>query len=120
MLATLAGASVAGVAASGPRRGALTLRLGSGAAFDTTTIGRWCGAVEGFSLRANVRIAADDRDGLEHIARYLARPPIAADRLTRLPDGRVALRFKWPFTDGTEAVVFTPFEARNRRPRRSR
>ncbi|HTQ47413.1 MAG TPA: transposase [Polyangiaceae bacterium] len=46
----------------------------------------------------------------EHLARYLARPPIATDRLTLLPDGRVALRFKRPFTDGTEAVAFTPFE----------
>jgi len=41
---------------------------------------------------------------------YLARPPIATERLTALPDGRVALRFKRPFSDGTEAVVFTPFE----------
>ena len=110
VLAILAGASVAGVAAAGPHRGARPLRLGSGAAFETTTIGRRCAAVEGFSLHANVRIAANDRDGLEHLARYLARPPIATDRLTRLPDGRLALRFKRPFTDGTEAVVFTPLE----------
>lgn len=110
LLAILASASVAGVAASGPRRGARALRLGSGAAFETTTIGRRCAAVEGFSLHANVRVAANDRDGLEHLARYLARPPIATDRLTLLPDGRVALRFKRRFTDGTEAVVFTPFE----------
>ena len=57
-----------------------------------------------------MRVAANDRDGLEHLARYLARPPIATDRLTVLPDGRVALRFKRPLTDGTEAVAFTPFE----------
>jgi Putative transposase len=110
VLATLAGASVGGVVASGPRRGARTMRLGARGAFETTTIGRRCAAVEGFSLHANVRVAANDRDGLEHLARYLARPPVATDRLTRLPDGRLALRFKRPFTDGTEAVVFTPFE----------
>ena len=110
VLATLAGASVAGIAASGPRRGARTLRLGSGAAFEATAIGRRCAAVEGFSLHANVRVAANDRDGLEHLARYLARPPVATDRLTRLPDGSLAFRFKRPFTDGTEAVVFAPFE----------
>jgi hypothetical protein len=63
-----------------------------------------------FSLHANVRVAANDRDGLEHLARYLARPPIATDRLTALSDGRVALRFKRRFSDGTAAVVFTPFE----------
>ena len=109
VLATLAGASVAGVAATGARRGARTLRLGSGA-FEATISSRRCASVEGFSLHANVRVAANDRDGLEHLARYLARPPIATDRLTLLPDGRVALRFKRPFSDGTEAVVFTPSE----------
>jgi putative transposase/transposase-like zinc-binding protein len=109
-LATLAGASVAGVAATGPRRGARTLRLGSANAFEATVAGRRCAAVEGFSLHADVRVAANDRDGLEHLARYLARPPVATDRLTLLADGRVALRFKRPFADGTEAVVFTPFE----------
>jgi hypothetical protein len=111
VLATLASASVAGVAATGPRRGARTLRLGSGTTASGANIaGRRCAIVEGFSLHANVRVAANDRDGLEHLARYLARPPIAVQRLTRLPDGRVVLRFKRPFSDGTEAVVFTPFE----------
>jgi len=57
-----------------------------------------------------VRVAANDRDGLEHLARYLARPPVATDRLTLLADGRVALRFKRPLSDGTEAVVFTLFD----------
>jgi putative transposase/transposase-like zinc-binding protein len=109
-LATLAGASVAGVGASGPRRGARTLRLGSSNAFEATVSGRKCASVEGFSLHANVRVAANDRDGLEHLARYLARPPVATERLTQLADGRVALRFKRPFSDGTQAVVFTPFE----------
>ena len=89
VLATLASASVAGVAATGARRGARTLRLGSGA-FEATVSSRRCASVEGFSLHANVRVAANDRDGLEHLARYLARPPIATDRLTLLPDGRVA------------------------------
>jgi hypothetical protein len=32
----------------------------------------------GFSLDASVRIAADDRDGLERLLRYCARPPLAA------------------------------------------
>jgi hypothetical protein len=30
---------------------------------------------------------------------------------TRLPDGKVALRFKRPFSDGPQAVVFTPVGA---------
>ena len=66
--------------------------------------------MDGFSLHADVRIAANDREGLEHVARYLARPPIAADRLRALRDGNVALRLKRPWSDGAEALVFTPAE----------
>jgi hypothetical protein len=51
-----------------------------------------------------------------NLARYLARPPIAVQRLTRLPDGRIVLRFKSPFSDGTESVVFTPFESGRKFP----
>ncbi len=35
----------------------------------------------GFSLDASVRIGATDRDGLERLIRYCARPPFALDRL---------------------------------------
>jgi hypothetical protein len=93
-----------------PTSRALQALPGSASALEATVAGRRCAAVEGFSLHANVRVAANDRDGLEHLARYLARPPVATDRLTLLADGRVALRFKRPFSDGTEAVAFTPFE----------
>jgi hypothetical protein len=34
------------------------------------------------------------------ICKYLARPPIANDRLQELPDGRLALRFKQAWRDG--------------------
>ena len=53
---------------------------------------------------------ASDRERLEHLVKYLARPPIANDRLTELPDGRLALRFKQAWRDGTSHVVFTPHE----------
>ena len=57
-----------------------------------------------------MRVGANDRDGLEHLCRYLARPPIANDRLQELPDGRLALRFKQAWRDGTTRIVFTPHE----------
>jgi hypothetical protein len=110
LLATLAGASIAGVAATGARRGARPTHVGSAPPPCAERQGRLCAIVEGFSLHAAVRVAANNRDGLEHLARYLARPPIATDRLSQLADGRVMLRFKRPFSDGTEAVVFTPFQ----------
>jgi hypothetical protein len=60
--------------------------------------------------RVERRLSARDREGLERIARYLARPPIANDRLIRLDDGRLQLELKRPWRDGTTAFVFTPHE----------
>jgi hypothetical protein len=55
-------------------------------------------------------VGANDRDDLELLCRYLARPPIANDRLQELPDGRLSLRFKQAWRDGTTHIVFTPHE----------
>jgi len=55
-------------------------------------------------------VGANDRAGLERMARYLARPPIATDRLSQLDDGRLELRLKRPWRDGTTAFLFTPHE----------
>lgn len=97
--------------ATDARRGARPTHVGSGLPPPCAERqGRLCAIVEGFSLHAAVRVAANNRDGLEHLARYLARPPIATDRLSQLADGRVMLRFKRAFSDGTEAVVFTSFQ----------
>ena len=53
-----------------------------------------CATVDGFSLHANVAIAAGDRARLERLARYCARPPVAMERLEVLADGRLLYRFK--------------------------
>jgi hypothetical protein len=54
------------------------------------------GAIEldGFNLHAGVAIAGADDLGRERLMRYGARPPLALDRLRRLPDGRIAYRIK--------------------------
>ena len=57
-----------------------------------------------------MRVGANDRVGLEHLCRYLARPPIANDRLQELTDGRLAMRFKQAWRDGTTHIVYTPHE----------
>lgn len=70
------------------------------------------GAVEldGFNLHASVAIAADDDQSRERLMRYGARPPLALERLRRLPDGRVAYRTK-KFRDGrAKHRVMTPLE----------
>jgi hypothetical protein len=77
---------------------------------DVFMMGRLCAQVEGYNLQAATRLAANDRDGLERMARYLARPPIATDRLSSRDDGRLELRLKRPWRDGTTAFVFQPHE----------
>jgi Putative transposase len=73
-------------------------------------MGRLCAQVEGYNLQAATRIGANDREGLERMARYLARPPIATERLSQRDDGRLELRLKRPWRDGTTAFLFTPHE----------
>ena len=107
----LANASLQGLVATGPRRGCRVLRLGgTGKDAEAAIMGKRCAEVADFNVHANVRVGANDRDGLEYLCRYLARPPIANDRLQKLPDGRLALRFKQVWRDGTTHIVFTPHE----------
>ena len=68
-------------------------------ALEANIAGRRCAAVEGFSLHANVRVAANDRDGLEHIV-ATSGGPLSPRTAYPLADGRVALRFKRPFSEG--------------------
>ena len=111
VLVAIGEASVGGVVATGPRRGRRIVRVrGVAADVDAFVMGRLCAEVEGFNLQAATRISARDREGLERMARYLARGPIANDRLSRLDDGRLELRLKRPWRDGTTAFVYTPHE----------
>ena len=57
-----------------------------------------------------MRSGAADRKGLERLCRYAARPPVAADRLSQLPDGRLSYRLKTPWRNGTTHVLFEPLE----------
>jgi len=111
VLAAVAQASARGVVATGPRRDRCIIRIrGAPADVDAFVMGRLCAQVEGFNLQAATRVAASDRAGLERMARYLARPPIATDRLSQLDDGRLELRLKRAWRDGTTALLFTPHE----------
>lgn len=58
-------------------------------------------------LHAAVRVEGRDRDRLEHLCRYAGRAAIAENRLSELPDGRVAYSLKRRWKDGTTHVVMT-------------
>ncbi|HEV2056869.1 MAG TPA: transposase [Methylomirabilota bacterium] len=111
VLAGIVGASVQGRVALGPRAGARVRRLG--AERDPATVtsrGPRQAHLGGFDLHANVRVSANDRAGLERLARYVLRPPFAQERLRLRSDGRVALELKTAWRDGTRELVFEPLE----------
>ncbi|MBM4244962.1 MAG: transposase [Deltaproteobacteria bacterium] len=108
LLAGLAAASVAGRSAIGADAGSRALRLGRapGAVPDDGS-GASCQAhIAGFDLHAGVAVPAGDRERLEHLCRYVLRPPIAQDSLSIAPDGRVRLALRRPWRDGTRALLF--------------
>jgi hypothetical protein len=89
-LATCASASITRVAATGPRRGSPLRRIIGEKPPPARILGRRCAQIEGFNLHANTRVAANQRDQLETLCRYLARPPLSDERLKSQfrPDSR--------------------------------
>ena len=69
-----------------------------------------CAAVAGFNLHAGVAIDDGDYSRLERLCRYVARPPLATERLRERPDGRFALDFKRAWRDGTAGIVLDPLD----------
>lgn len=109
----LQSASVQSLIALGERRGQKVRRIG------ITERGNFEGAVlegsrsasyRGFSLHADVRCEAYEREKLEHMVRYIARPPVALDRLHKRDDGLITYRLKKKYRDGTERLLFSPME----------
>jgi ribosomal protein S27E len=64
----------------------------------------------GMSLHADVAVPARDRPRLERLCRYVARPPLASDRLEERADGRLTLRLKTRWRDGTTHILMEPSE----------
>ena len=64
----------------------------------------------GWNLQAQVAIPAWDRDGLEKLIRYAARPPLSMERLSVASDGRVAYRLKYPGRRGETHRLMEPME----------
>ena len=59
----------------------------------------------GMSLHADVAVPGRDRPRLERLCRYVARPPLALERLEELRDDRLVYRLETPWRDGTTHVV---------------
>ena len=66
--------------------------------------------VGGINLHAAVAFDARDKPRMGRMCRYLARPPIAQDRLTRRSDGSIQYAMKKAWPDGTSAIVLQPLD----------
>lgn len=62
----------------------------------------------GVDLHAGVTVPARDRDALERLLRYLARPPLALARLSLRGNGNVVVSLKRPWARGTVALEYAP------------
>jgi hypothetical protein len=63
-----------------------------------------------FSLHAGVHLHANNREGLAHPCGYGARPPLTQERLSALPDGKLAYRMKRRLGDGRKVLILDPRE----------
>ena len=66
--------------------------------------------VRGVNVHAKQVVEGRDRPQLERLCRYVARPPIALDRLELRADGRHQVTLKAPWKDGTRALLFEPHD----------
>jgi hypothetical protein len=68
------------------------------------------GNVAGFSLHAGVAARAHERDKLERLCRYIARPAVSTKRLSITRNGQVRYELKTPWRNGTTHVIFEPLD----------
>jgi len=109
VLAGVTAASVQGMIATGERAGMRVRRVLSDPAEGVRT-GHLCYASRGFSLHAATTVAAGDSAALERLCKYVARPPLAAGRLTKISDELLSFQLKTPWSDGTSAILLSPIE----------
>ncbi len=68
----------------------------------------------GWSVDASVTISEWDRQGLERLVRYCARPPLSLERLGRLDDDHLVYRLRKPTVDGRTELILTPLQLLDR------
>jgi hypothetical protein len=66
--------------------------------------------VGGVNVHAGTAVPSRDRQRLERLSRYVARPPIAQDRLELTADGRCRYDFRHAWKNGVHVVVLDPLD----------
>lgn len=64
----------------------------------------------GFTLHAGVSAKSNQRDKVERLCRYIARPSVPTHRMERLADGKISYELKTPYKNGTTHVIFEPLD----------
>jgi hypothetical protein len=100
-------AAVAGRSASARGRRARRTQTHGGRAYQLPPK---CASYGGYNIHAGVVIGAKDREGLERLCRYVARPALCQERLRALPKGEVELQLKRAWADGTSSLRMTELE----------
>ncbi len=111
LLPLICAASIQGRVALGPDAGARISRLGrppASGAGKAVLIKDLCAELDGFTLHAAVTVGQGDTARLEHLCRYVTRPPLSTQRLSLNEAGKVVHELRVPFRDGTTHFVFEP------------
>ncbi len=108
----LQGSSITYRIAVGSQRGKKVFTLQTLPAMDETETmsGHTLAKGGGFSLHAGVSAKAHQRDKVERLCRYIARPAVSTHRMERLPDGKISYKLKTAYKNGTTHVVFEPLD----------
>jgi hypothetical protein len=106
----LLGHSITYRIAVGPQQGRKVFTLQTLPNCADDQFARTTGNVAGFSLHAGVATKAHQRDKLERLCRYVARPAVSTQRLSLTRNGQVRYELKTPYNDGTTHVIFEPLD----------
>ena len=110
VLASCYAASAGDLQLLGAEPGERTRKLARPVRLRETTPSEALAEVGGVNVHAKVVIDGRDRPRLERLCRYIARPPLAQDRLELHHDGRLRYTFKRAWKDGTHAVLLDPLD----------
>jgi hypothetical protein len=106
-------ASIQSKIAFGERAGDKVRRVGPGFGYEEETPlvkGTLVATINGFNLHAKVGVAAHARDRLLQLIKYVTRPPVSNERLSRKENGDLLYELKTPWSDGATAILLSPEE----------
>ena len=109
MLASCYGASGADVQLLGAEPGERTAKLFGPVSYVEPRASLPAAEVGGVNVHVGAAFDGRDRRRLERVCRYMARPPVCQERITRLGDS-IRYEFKKAWRNGTKAVLLSQLD----------